>query len=551
MRRRSLIGFLLASVTAGCTGSIDEMVDQLRGNEDTIEFEDKTEDFDFHYSYRTGSGSRVEKISNAGVYISDFNNNGWDDILAIGGDDVVLFENNEGTFTESDALPSLDAEPYSALFFDATNSGWEDLLLLCRNNKMQFLANNEGTFEHLDVGLSVELTDPISAAAADATGNGYPDVFIIQNGDWDRNLPAGYRTYLDDSPDNGAPNLLFKNDGESFTEITGEAGIEGDRWSLATSFMDVTDSGAPDIHIANDFHRDVLYRNEGEGRFERIELGDSTDRNGMASEIADFTGNGTLDIFITNIYYPEEIRKSLGGTLPTRAKGNNLLRYQGDGMFEDVADEFGVRKGGWGWAAVGVDFNNNGYLDLFHATSRDSLSDRRELTADEVTAFHERYPFYRHPALWQGTNDGFTPISASDVGIPEMDSRGIAEIDINNNGSMDVVVADASGQYRVLGNESRGGRAIQIRLTPDSEMTVLGSKVTVSTDEITRIHAADSNTDFFSQGSRTLHFGVGSAERVDIDITWPNNREQRHTDIETNQRLRISPDGIESSMDLS
>lgn len=88
----------------------------------------------------------------------------------------------------------------------------------------------------------------------------------------------------------GNPNLLFDGDCNSFEQVE-NAGIEGTRWSLATSFVDLTGDGYLDIHVGNDFNTDVLYVNQHDGTFRRVEI-PATDRHAMASEVADVTGDG-------------------------------------------------------------------------------------------------------------------------------------------------------------------------------------------------------------------------------------------------------------------
>jgi hypothetical protein len=62
-------------------------------------------------------------MSNAGVYATDYDNDGWTDVLAIGGTSPVLFKNERGRFSRSSALPRIDRSVRAATFFDFDNDG--------------------------------------------------------------------------------------------------------------------------------------------------------------------------------------------------------------------------------------------------------------------------------------------------------------------------------------------------------------------------------------------------------------------------------------------
>ena len=97
---------------------------------------------------------------------------------------------------------------------------------------------------------------------------------------------------------------------------------------------------------------------------------------------AGLNGDGNLDIFVANIYIPlEQHRENISAdrydrlerysqfvVKSDRVKGNTLLINRGDGEFVNRADAFGVRRGGWGWAASLTDFDNDGSLGLVQAT---------------------------------------------------------------------------------------------------------------------------------------------------------------------------------------
>ncbi|MFB6218390.1 MAG: FG-GAP repeat domain-containing protein, partial [Halobacteriaceae archaeon] len=68
-------------------------------------------------------------MSDSGVYAADYDSDGWTDLLALGGDRPVLFENDRGTLRPSGALPDLDRHVRTALFLDADNDRRQELVL--------------------------------------------------------------------------------------------------------------------------------------------------------------------------------------------------------------------------------------------------------------------------------------------------------------------------------------------------------------------------------------------------------------------------------------
>jgi len=332
-----------------------------------------------------------------GVYVGDYDSDGWPDVLAVGGTPEAggegrpaLYENTGGAFERSGALPDgLGRQTVAALFFDYDDDGREDLLLLRLRAEPLLLENEGGSFVRREGAFDAALTEPTGAAAADYDGDGCLDVFVVQNGDWTERTPVAHSDPgRDVTDDNGEPNYLFRGScGEGFERVT-DTGIEGTRWSLATSFVDLTGDGRPDVHVANDYNNDYVYVNEGDGTFAAVALGARTNRNGMSSEVLDVNGDGRLDLFVTNIYVDVAnvssgpIRNYLRYRLGKRADGgNNLLVNRGNGTFVDRAAAYGVRKGGWGWAAVATDFDNDGDQDLFHTTSAWARASTRRATS--------------------------------------------------------------------------------------------------------------------------------------------------------------------------
>ena len=499
------------------------------------------------FEYESGPAEQKGSTRNS-VYVGDYNNNGYPDILALGGDEPILFENTGGEFIDSEALPEYDRYFSSALFFDHNNNGWDDLLLLSLDGTPIFLENQEGEFVEREVGFEdTELRVPSTATAADYTGDGCLDVFIAQNGRWHHSLPmkelivrsTAERANMTISPisdtdlikdDSGEPNFLFRGDCGEFEDVTEEVGISGDRWSLAASFTDFTGNGYPDIHVGNDFNLDILYENKNGSGFEKRPI-PNTNRHAMSSEVADFSGDGNLDIFVTNIREDPKGWTQLYGLQSIDNSGNNLLINTGNGTFATRESEYGVRDGGWGWAAVAVDFDNDGQRDLMHTTSHHS----------NASAGGQKEATY--PRVWERDGEAFNALDPAEQGFLTSGGRGLAALDFTRNGKMDVALADAQGDFKLYENKGAEGNWIQIDVAGDGDHTVDGTRLTVETEDITETTVRKSNADLQSQGTRIEHVGVGDADKVDIVAEFPDGNTHTFDTVEVNQRIVIHSDG--------
>ncbi|MCU4744021.1 CRTAC1 family protein [Natronoglomus mannanivorans] len=526
---------------------LDEADETAPEFERTIQFANTSGEsgIDYESSSKEALRATQSMMSDAGVYVTDHDGDGTPDVLLVGGDEPVLFENENGSFTETDSIPSVDGTVRSALVFDYDGDGLDDLLLLRMSDTPVLLENRGGAYDRVDGAFDVELDVPMGAAAADYTGNGCLDVFVVQNGDWRDERPNGLREYnVSDGADNGNRNYLFRGTCSSFETVT-DGSIEGTRWSLATSFVDLTGDGRPDIHVANDFNRDIVYYNQGDGTFERVELGDRTNRNGMSSTIADVDGDGHPDIFVTNVWFTDSIQQRLDDTtFRIRGEGNNLLINNGDGTFEERAETYGVDRGGWGWAGVVADLTNDGELDLFHTTRHMTFefADRR-FSDREVTLIHKAYPFFQYPAVWEGTGDGFESVSARSAGFDVTDGRGVAELDANGNGALDLLVANNDGEFYLYENEGATGNAVVLELQRNDTVTANGASVEIIDGDERYHRFVHSNSDYLSQGDQRVHVGVGDADSVTVRVTWPDGTSYRYDDVRTNRTLVTDPSG--------
>ncbi|MFB6121651.1 MAG: CRTAC1 family protein [Halobacteriaceae archaeon] len=475
------------------------------------------------------------------VLVTDYNNDHRMDVLLVGGPKPVLFENTGGEFERSGEIPALPFEDNrqvkGALFLDYDNDGWDDLILFPLDAEPVFLENDGGSFSVTDVGFDEELAWATGASAGDYDGDGCLDLFVTQNGNWTAGIPdrSANRPYLDD--DNGNPNYLYWGNCSGFERAT-DAGINGTRWSLASSSADFTGDGLPDIHVANDFNRDKIYVNQGNGTFEGHDI-PNTDRNGMASDVEDLNGDGLMDIFVTNVRYPnpDEIWVTTQSTNVSN-KGNNVLINQGNGTFVDRGEEYGVRQGLWGWSGNVVDLNNDGRLDIIHATKYHIRVTKRNPD--------ERIP--TRPAFWvQNASGEFVKQDSEAAGLLVQDARGLAAFDFDGDGDRDVLVSNIVGDFRLYENQradETGNSWLRVHAAGTRSQTDIGTTVTVTTANGTTKKIQNSKSNYFSQNPRVLGFGLGDADVVEtLRVTYPDGTEHVFHDVAVNGTVTVHYDG--------
>jgi len=320
-----------------------------------------------------------------GASAADLNNDGFLDLFSPGIDRNFLYLNGgDGTFQEAAAKAGLEVTPEvgtAALFLDYDKDGDSDLFLSAVGNQMLFQNQlvPDGNLHFLDVseqaGVSVHGYG-FSSAAADVNRDGWPDIYVTSYNEFGEILPEPWVGAL-----NGTPNLLFINQGNGrFSELAAEWGVNDTRWSYATAFADVDDDGDLDLYVANDYAGgSPLYWNQlvqGEERFiEAVPEQGVVDMGyGMGVSFGDYDNDGDLDLHVTNMYsmagnrildrvFPGEPADEF--VLKKLAAGNSLYENLGNGKFRDRSAEAGPFVAGWAWGGGFIDFDNDGYEDLY------------------------------------------------------------------------------------------------------------------------------------------------------------------------------------------
>jgi hypothetical protein len=200
-----------------------------------------------------------------------------------------------------------------------------------------------------------------------------------------------------------------------------------------------------------------LFRNRGKGAFEDVTAGSGLDVSlfGMGVAVGDYDNDGRVDVFISAV------------------GENQLFHNEGGGKFRNVTRSAGV--GGdpneWSTSAGWIDYDNDGDLDLFVCNY---IRWSREIDFEVDYRLVGIGRAYGPPMSFPGTfpylyrNDGagrFTDISATAgiqiknpaTGVPAAKSLGVAPVDIDADGWIDLVVANDTVQNFVFQNQCRQG----------------------------------------------------------------------------------------------
>jgi hypothetical protein len=209
---------------------------------------------------------------------------------------------------------------------------------------------------------------------------------------------------------NGGRNMMLRNDsvvarprdrattGDGatmrFRQVTTEVGLDENnrRFSYAAAWNDYDNDGDADLFVANDFGRDNLYRNDG-GRFRDVagEAGVDDVGPGMSACWGDYDNDGLVDLYVANMFssagnrittqaqFHADADAATLAQLRHHARGNSLYRNLGGGKFRDVSVDAAVTLGRWAWGSKFVDFNNDGWEDIYVANGFITQEDTGDL----------------------------------------------------------------------------------------------------------------------------------------------------------------------------
>ena len=549
MRYDLPIFIIIFSVLLFLSGSENGRTQKPNPIHETVKFTDITKDVGIQFRDENGESGKkyfIEPLGR-GLALFDYDNDGDLDLYLVNGSDLQstissnretnrLYRNDDGKYVDVTSTASVGDTGYGlgCCVGDYNNDGHADLYVTNYGPNILYMNNGDGTFSDVTDSAGVAGSQLSSGCAfLDYNADGLLDLYVVNYVQFNIDTNPicsrkGVPTYCTPEVLEAEADRLYHNNGDNtFTDVTEKAGITAPPGKgLGVVCGDVDNDGDIDIFIANDTTPNLLYINSGNGTFTEDALfagvalsEDGQAFSGMGANLGDYDNDGYLDVVITN--FQDQV--------------NNLYRNTHNGFFNDVSFTTGIGEKSLpflAWGVEFVDFNHDGWLDIFVANGH--LDDNIAMI-DPVGTYAQFNQLY-----W---NNRGTSFHVSQIIDQKKVSRGTAFGDIDNDGDMDIVVANLKDIPTILRND--GGNAenwISIKLVGSHcARDAIGARVTLNAGDLTQIREVKSGSGYLSQNDMRLHFGLGNAKTIDsISVRWVCGNVDTLRDVKSNQFLILT-----------
>ena len=534
--------------------------------------------FDFDYFYNGG-----------GVGIGDINNDGLPDIFFCGNQVENRLFLNIGNMKFEDISDKAQINTNKnwsngVIFTDINQDGWLDIYVSqggphTEDQRKNLLFINQGnlTFaEKADVYGLADTGFSTQSAFFDFDHDGDLDCIVMNQNPLYGVDPINFYRLMRKQKGlmyNSSTHFYINEKGK-FNDATAQVGILRPSFGLGLVVSDINEDGWLDVYIANDyFIPDAMFINQKDGTFfDEIKIRTKqVSFYGMGVDIADINNDLHRDIFVLDMASADHYRsKTLMGSMSVsnfnllvdkfdyvhQYMFNSLQLNHSNNNFSNVAHQLGIAKTDWSWAGLIVDFNNDGWKDIYVTNgyrryAKDNDFQNKVLATKQAyqgnvplnvkKELYESMPSEKLPnLLYQNKGDLVFSEESQKWGLSVLSySNGAAYADLDKDGDVDLVVNNLDEKSFLFEN-----------MTVDHQ---LGNYLRVVTkgvhhDSYARVYiSCDGNRQtveikgvrgYFSYSEPIAHFGVGKHDVIDtVRVEWLDGTIDERYQVEANQEI--------------
>ena len=561
-----------------CSTTTEKQFTLLSSNQTGVDFVNKlNEDNDinyFTYPYIYMGG---------GVSVGDINNDNLDDIFFTGNMTENRLYLNKGDLkfqdiTNESGISGDDRWYTGSTMVDINNDGFLDIYVSVagldgvKNNQL-YINNGDNTFSERanEYGID-DIGNSVQGTFFDYDKDGDLDLYVANYPITPFDAPRSYYYYKMQNSGDFETDNLYRNDGNSFTRVTDEAGLRTYGLTLSATVGDLNNDSYPDLYISNDFSSpDFMYINNGDGTFTDVvkETTNQTSFYGMGVDIADFNNDNYLDYIQVDMdakdnrrskanmasMNPDLFWSTVNYGFHYQYMHNTLQlnrRVEGNKpFFSNISRLSGISSTDWSWGPFLADLDNDGWKDLFISNGiRREINNKdyfneiklRPMARDSLLYYTNQIPSEAISNFTFKNNSDltFTDVT-SDWGLDQKNfSNGATYADLDNDGDLEIIVNNVDQNAQIYRNNSTNN-FVKVKLK-GSDKNILGidSRVLVETESSSQMQELTMTRGFQSSVSSYLNFGIGNDDEIKkITVIWSNGNQETIENVEKNTTIEF------------